>query len=116
MIFFFKKAVEILKILQQIKTHIRTQWLLPLNSSNEHDISNELLKVNNQERLDEWQHVALVLDRLFFLLFIVAMPCTALLFVSSDSSFGNNFRTNLTNIKTHVEDAKCGLRYKPMLT
>jgi hypothetical protein len=101
-------------MLHQIKAHIRTQWLLPLNIHNEYEFGNDLLKIDNQQRLDEWQHVALVLDRLFFLLFIIAMPCTALLFLSAHSSIGNNFRSNLTNIKAQTEDAKCHM-YPPAL-
>jgi hypothetical protein len=41
------------------------------------------------------------------------MPCTALLFLSANSSVGNNFRINTTIIKN---DAKCDLLYTPMLT
>ncbi|CAF4578015.1 unnamed protein product [Rotaria sp. Silwood1] len=111
-----QQAVELLNILHQIKTHIRTQWLGPLNSHNEYDVCNEFLKIDNRKRLDEWQHVALVLDRLFFILFSIAMPCTALLFVFPHSSIGNNFRSNLTNIKTQIADAKCDLKYTPMIT
>ncbi|CAF4557804.1 unnamed protein product [Rotaria sp. Silwood1] len=110
-----QQAIEILKCLQQIKTFIRTQWLLPLQLHNEQEIGNDLLKIDNQQRLHEWQQIALVLDRLFFLLFIVAMPCTTLLFVSAHLSIANDFRSNLTNIKTHAADAKCDLIYKPML-
>ena len=104
-----------MKGLQQIKIHIRTQWLLPSNI-NEYEISGDLLKHDNQQRLDEWQQVALVLDRLFFLLFIIAMPCTALLFVSAHLSIGNDYRSNITNVKNESIDAKCGLLYTPMLT
>jgi hypothetical protein len=103
-----------LKILQQIKAHIRTEWLIPLNINQE--TGSELAQYNNQQRLDEWQHVALVLDRLFFLLFSVAMPCTALLFVSAHLSHGNNFQSNLTDVKPQIADAKCDLIYKPVLT
>jgi cytochrome b561 len=74
------------------------------------------LKVDNQQRLDEWQHVALVLDRIFFILFTIAMPCTGLLFVSAHLSIENDFRSNLTNIKIQSIDAKCDLLYKPILT
>ena len=74
------------------------------------------MKHDNQQRLDEWQQVALVLDRLFFLLFIIAMPCTALLFVSAHLSIGNDFRSNITIVKNESIDAKCDLLYKPMLT
>jgi hypothetical protein len=102
--------------LHQIKAHIHRQWLAPLNNPNEYEVGSELLKLDNQQRLDEWQHVALVLDRLFFLLFIIAMPCTALLFLSAHSSIGNNFLSNITNITEQIEDAKCDLIYKPMLT
>jgi hypothetical protein len=108
--------MELLKCLQQIKTHIRTQWLIPSSSNNEYDVGGDLLKYDNQQRLDEWQQVALVLDRIFFLLFIVAMPCTALLFVSAHLSVANDFRSNLTNIKIQSLDAKCDLLYKPSLT
>ncbi|CAF0969813.1 unnamed protein product [Rotaria sordida] len=101
------QAVELLKVLHQVKTHIRTQWLLPLNFHNEYDVGNEFLKLEYRQRLDEWQHVALVLDRLFFILFIIAMPCTALLFIFPYSSIGNNFRSNLTNITSQMADAKC---------
>jgi hypothetical protein len=103
-------------MLYQIKTHIRTQWLLPLDNLNEYEVGSESLKIDNQQRLDEWQHVALVLDRLFFLLFIIAMPCTALLFLSAHSSIGNNFHSNLTNIKPPIADAKCDLINKTALT
>jgi hypothetical protein len=109
------KATELLTCLQQIKTHIRTKWLLPLPINNEYENDSDLLKVDNQQRLDEWQHVALVLDRLFFLLFIIAMPCTALLFVSAHLSITTDFRSNLTNIKLQSVDAKCDLLYKPIL-
>jgi hypothetical protein len=104
-----------LKILYQIKSHIRTQWLIPLNIQQDCAYDNESSTTNNQQRLDEWQHVALVLDRLFFLLFVVAMPCTALLFVKAHSSIGNNFHTNFSSIKAQTADAKCDLIYKPIL-
>lgn len=110
------QAVELLKCLQQIKTHIRSQWLLPYATSNEYDVGSDLLKFDNQQRLDEWQQIALVLDRLFFLLFIIAMPCTALLFVSAHLSAANDFRSNITHVKSQSVDAKCDLLYKPMLT
>ena len=110
------KAVELLKCLQQFKSHIRTQWLLPLRLNNEYEIGSDLLKMDNQQRLDEWQHVALVFDRLFFVFFIIAMPCTALLFVSAHLSVANDFRSNLTNIKLPSVDAKCDLVYTPALT
>ncbi|CAF0731258.1 unnamed protein product [Adineta steineri] len=106
-----QQAIELLKLLHQIKYHIRTQWLIPLNIVNEYETGNDLSKFDNQQRLDEWQHVALVLDRLFFILFIIAMSCTALLFVSAHSPVGNNYRTNFTIIKT---DAKCD-HYQPKL-
>ena len=105
-----------LEVLHRIKTRIRTEWLLPSNTHADFELGSELLKHDNQQRLDEWQHVALVLDRLFFLLFIVAMPCTALLFVSAHLSVGNNFRSNLTNVKISMADAKCDLLYTPSLT
>jgi hypothetical protein len=79
-------------------------------------MGSDLLKFDNQQRLDEWQQIALVLDRLFFLLFIIAMPCTALLFVSAHLSVANDFRSNLTNVKIQSIDAKCDLLYKPMIT
>ncbi|CAF2317363.1 unnamed protein product [Rotaria sp. Silwood2] len=110
-----QQAIEILQCLREIKTYIHTQWLLPLQLYNEHEIGNDLLKIDNQQRLHEWQQIALVLDRLFFLLFIVAMPCTTLLFVSAHLSIANDFRSNLTNIKIHSVDAKCDLIYKPIL-
>ena len=110
------KAIELLKCLQQFKNHIRTQWLLPLRLNNEYEIGSDLLKMDNQQRLDEWQHVALVFDRLFFVFFIIAMPCTALLFVSAHLSVANDFRSNLTNIKLPSVDAKCDLVYTPALT
>jgi hypothetical protein len=94
--------------------HIRTHWLLPLSSNNEYE--DDFFKIHNQQRLDEWQQVALVLDRLFFLFFIIAMPCTALLFVSAHLSVANDFRSNLTNIKIPPADAKCESLYQPILT
>ncbi|CAF4299648.1 unnamed protein product, partial [Rotaria socialis] len=111
-----QQAVELLKILQQVKGHIRANWLLPLSTSNEHDTINDRLKIDNRQRLDDWQHVALVLDRVFFLLFVIAMPCTALLFIFPHSSVGNNLRSNLTDTKAQIADAKCHLLYKPTLT
>ncbi|CAF3132299.1 unnamed protein product [Rotaria socialis] len=111
-----QQAVEILQCLQQIKTYIRTQWLLPLQSHNEYDMDNHFLKIDNQQRLHEWQLVALVLDRIFFILFIIAMPCTALLFVSAHLSVANDLRSNLTTTKLPTVDAKCDLLYKPMIT
>lgn len=84
--------------------------------NNEYEFGSDLLKVDNQQRLDEWQHVALVLDRLFFLFFIIAMPCTALLFASAHLSVANDFRLNTTStIKMQSVDAKCDLLYKPAL-
>ncbi|CAF1124864.1 unnamed protein product [Rotaria sordida] len=111
-----QQAIEILKCLQQIKTHIRTEWLLPLQLYNECEIGNDVLKIDNQQRLQEWQQVALVLDRLFFLLFVIAMPGTALLLVSAHLSSENNFRSNLTNINLNTTDAQCDSIYKPILT
>src|SRR5689334_20889417 len=113
---FLFKGIELLECLQEIKKHIRSQWLSPLRLNNKNEIGCDLLKIDNQQRLDEWQHVALVLDRLFFLLFIIAMPCTALLFLSAHLSIANDFRSNLTNIKIPSADAKCDLLYKPILT
>ena len=84
--------------------------------SNEHEAGSDLLKIDNQQRLDEWQHVAIVIDRLFFLLFIIAMPCTVLLLVSAHSSVVDNFRATYRNITTPSVDAKCDLRYKPLIT
>ncbi|CAF5207142.1 unnamed protein product, partial [Rotaria magnacalcarata] len=110
------KAVEILQCLQQIKTYIRKQWLLPLQLHNEYDMENNFLKIDNQQRLHEWQLVALLLDRLFFIVFTIAMPCTALLFVSAHWSIANDFRSNLTTTKLPTIDAKCNLLYKPMIT
>lgn len=112
----FIKAMEVLKCLQQIKLHIRTNWLLQLQFHNAYDIGINLLKLDNEQRLQEWQLVALVLDRIFFILFIIAMPCTALLFVSAHLSIANDFRSNLTNIKLQTSDARCDLLYKPTLT
>ena len=104
-----------LKLLRGVKAHICTQWFLPFNTHNEYKADDESLKTDNQQRLDEWRHVALVLDRLFFLLFIVAMPCTALLFISARSSVGDSFDLNLTNIKVPRADAQCDLKYTPIL-
>ena len=70
------------------------------------------MKIENQRRLHEWQQMALILDRLFFLIFIVAMPCTALLFLSAHLSIANDFRSNLTNVKMSSVDAQCNLFYK----
>lgn len=92
------------------------QWLLPLHSPNENELTSDFTRIDNQERLDEWQHVALVLDRLFFLGFIIAMPCTALLFVRAHLSGGNNILFNLTNTKDQFADAKCNEKYQPILT
>ncbi|CAF4708144.1 unnamed protein product, partial [Rotaria magnacalcarata] len=39
-----QQAVEILQCLQQIKTYIRKQWLLPLQLHNEYDMENNFLK------------------------------------------------------------------------
>lgn len=89
--------------------------MIPSNS-HEYDIGSDLLKHDNQQRLDEWQQVALVLDRLFFLLFIIAMPCTALLFVWAHLSIGNDYRSNITVANNESIDAHCDLLYKPMLT
>jgi cytochrome b561 len=86
-----------------------------MNVQNDDEVDIELTKFNNQQRLDEWQHVALVLDRIFFLLFTIAMPCTALLFVSTHSSIGNSFRSNLTNTTLPKDDAKCDVLYTPAL-
>jgi hypothetical protein len=97
----------LLQCLQHFKSHIRTQWLAPLCINDANQLGSDLLKVDNQERLDEWQHVALVVDRLFFILFIIAMPCTALLFVSAHLSIANDFRSNLTVIDMPSIDAKC---------
>lgn len=115
MYIFSQKAAELLQILHQIKAYIRVEWLLPLSNINQYDTGNELLKIVNQQRLDEWQHVALVLDRIFFLLFTLAMPCTALLFLFPQSSIGDSLRLNLSNTTAHMADAKCDLTYKPML-
>lgn len=104
--------MELLKLLHQIKSHIRTQWLIPLNILNESETGTDLTKFDNQRRLDEWQHVALVLDRLFFILFSIAMPCTALIFVSAHASAKHGVYSNFTNFKI---DAKCD-HYPPKLT
>ncbi len=113
---FIFKAIELLKCLQQIKVYIRTKWLLPSCWNNEYNIGSDILKFDNQQRLDEWQQVALVLDRIFFLLFIIAMPCTALLFVSAHLSIANDFRSNLTNITIPSIDATCDSLNKTVLT
>ncbi|CAF0801898.1 unnamed protein product [Adineta steineri] len=113
-----QQAGELLRCLQQLKGQIRTHCIFPPYIKNEYDPDNDLLNINNQQRLDEWQQVALVLDRLFFLIFIVAMPCTALLFVSAHLSVtkvSNDFRSNLTNMKVESVDAKCHLTYEPII-
>ncbi|CAF0789740.1 unnamed protein product [Adineta ricciae] len=106
-----QQAIELLKLLHQIKFHIRTQWLIPLNILDECETSTDLSKFDNQRRLDEWQHVALVLDRMFFILFSIAMPCTALIFISAHTATRNNFHGNFSNFKM---DAKCD-HYPPKL-
>ena len=113
-VFFVRfQAAELLQCLQQFKSHIRREWLVPFNAENEHELGSDLLKIDNQQRLDEWQHVALVVDRLFFILFIIAMPCTTLLFLNAHLSIANNFRSNLTTTKAEPLDAKCESLYKP---
>jgi len=87
-----------------------------LYTNNEEYFDTDFLRTINRQRLDEWQHVALVLDRVFFVLFTISMPCTAFLFLSAQISIDNDFRSNLTNIKLTSIDAKCDLLYKPMLT
>lgn len=109
------KAIELLQCLQQFKAHIRKEWLAPVNGASEYEIGSDFLKIDNQQKLDEWQHIALVVDRLFFILFIIAMPCTALLFVSAHSSIANDFRSNISTFKLPSVDAKCDSLYKPML-
>lgn len=101
--------MEWLKVLQHLKIHIRTEWLIPLDINCEYEFVGEYSNSNHRQRLDEWQHLALVLDRIFFLVFIVAMPCTALLFISAHLSVGNNFRYNITDLQTQKTDAKCSL-------
>lgn len=83
---------------------------------NENEVEHNMIKIDNQKRLHEWQQIALVLDRLFFLLFVIAMPCTSLLFVSAHLSMANDFRSNLTTVRLPTADAKCDLLYKPMLS
>jgi len=90
--------------------------LLPNNPSADLELESEMVKADNQKRLDEWQRVALVLDRVFFILFIIAMPCTALLLVFAHTSIRNNYRANLTKIEIPTADAICDRLYKPMIT
>ena len=113
---FVFQATEMLKCLQHIKVYIQSQWLPSLRARNAYETEDDLSKGDNEQHLHEWQQFALVLDRLFFLVFVIAMPCTALLFVSAHSSVSNGFRSNLTNIEERSIDAKCDLNYKPILT
>lgn len=99
-----------------MKMHLRKQCASSFRLKPEHDIKNSLLKTENKQRLDEWQQVAIVLDRLFFLFFVSAMPCTALFFLSAHFSDVNTFGSNSSKIKIDTADAKCYLHYQPMLT
>ena len=108
----FLKAVELLHCIQQVKINIQSQLLDRLDSNKEYYLSEN----TNQQNLDDWQQVALIIDRLFFLLFIIAMPCTTLLLLSAHLSSTRDFRFNSTHIKLPSVDAKCDLLYKPMLT
>jgi hypothetical protein len=84
--------------------------------NDEYAIQYDLPESDSQKNLEDWQQIALILDRLFFILFIIAMPCTTLLLLSAHLSIANDFRLNSTNIRLPSIDAKCDLMYKPMLT
>ncbi|UJR25429.1 hypothetical protein I4U23_006776 [Adineta vaga] len=110
------QSTELFRCLQHIKFHLRRYYTCLFRSNIDYEIDNDLLQIDNKQRLDEWQQVALVLDRLFFLLFVLTMPCTALFFLAAHLSVVNDFHSNLTKIKFHPADAKCYLNYAPMLT
>ncbi|CAF0903222.1 unnamed protein product, partial [Didymodactylos carnosus] len=104
---FNEQGVELLKCLRLIKTHLKNCWMNTRTTSG-HELNGTSMTNAMKNRLHEWQQIALVLDRLFFLLFIISMPCTCLLFLSTRFA-SNGIDYTLKYSASRIEDAKCNM-------